>query len=206
MAPPMPQPGRVAFVVGNASDPTPGDRRMAAHLRERGLEVRLVDHSQPTMAIGGGGLILLSASCASTNIAGSFRDVPQPVISLEAFVLDDMGLTGPERSVDHDEDQATTIAIASTHELTAGLSGVLTISPSMANMAWGRPVPGAIRVATLAANADKAAVFAYDRGTPMIGLSAPARRVAFFASDVLVETMNDDGWRLFDAAIVWAFR
>jgi hypothetical protein len=40
----------------------------------------------------------------------------------------------------------------------------------------------------------------------MMGLAAPARRVGFFATDTLSETLTDGGLALFDAAIAWALR
>ena len=197
----------MAFVVGNAGDPTAGDRLMAARLREQGLEVRLVDHGQPAQALTGASLILVSASCISTNIGALFRDTPVPVVSLEAFILDDMGFVGPEKSVDLDEDQGTEVTVTNPgHELGAGLTGTFPVATATANLAWGRPAPGAVVIATIPGNAAKVAVHAYDRMGAMIGLQAPARRVAFFATDVLAETLTAEGWRLFDAAIAWALR
>jgi hypothetical protein len=38
----------------------------------------------------------------------------------------------------------------------------------------------------------------------MNGLAAPAKRVGFFATDGMTDNMNDNGWKLFDAAVDWA--
>jgi hypothetical protein len=204
--PPM-APATVAFVVGSAANPTPGDRRLAARMIERGLRVRLVDHTLPGDALSAAQLVLISASCASANIGATFRAVALPVVSLEAFVFDDMGLTGAEKSVDFDEDQGTVINITNVgHELAAGLSGSLTVAASPANLAWGRPSATAVTIAVLATSSAKTALFAYDRGTLMAGLAAPARRVGFFATETLAETLSDAGLALFDAAIAWALR
>ena len=76
----------------------------------------------------------------------------------------------------------------------------------MANLAWGRPGAGALKIAALASAPGKTALFAYDRGTLMAGLAAPARRVGFFATETLAESLTPGGLALFDAAIAWALR
>ena len=52
-------------------------------------------------------------------------------------------------------------------------------------------------------SAERAVVFAYEAGDAMPGLTAPARRVFFFASAGAARELTADGWRLFDAAVRW---
>jgi hypothetical protein len=39
----------------------------------------------------------------------------------------------------------------------------------------------------------------------MVGLTAPARRVGLFASQTATDRLNDNGLKLFTAAIEWAW-
>jgi hypothetical protein len=72
-------------------------------------------------------------------------------------------------------------------------------------MSAGAPGQWVVRLATSPdANPQPSAIFAFDAGAPMVGGTAPARRVGFFMGDDTAETMNDWGWKLFEAAINWA--
>ena len=62
---------------------------------------------------------------------------------------------------------------------------------------------GAVVVANMPDDASKAAIFAYEANAPMVGLTAPARRVGLFL-DYGEIAYSDDAWTLFDAAVRWA--
>jgi hypothetical protein len=47
-------------------------------------------------------------------------------------------------------------------------------------------------------------IFAYDTGDAMAGINAPTRRVGFFAGKDTPAVLNENRWRLFDAAVRWA--
>ena len=54
-------------------------------------------------------------------------------------------------------------------------------------------------------SAHHSAVFAYERGSEMLGGRAPARRVALFLGNGrVIRSLTPDGWRLFDAAVAWS--
>lgn len=73
-------------------------------------------------------------------------------------------------------------------------------------MPWGKPASNAIKIATLPSDSSKAVIFAYDKGASMVGMTAPARRVAFMFSDTSPTVMDNSWWAawLFEAAITWA--
>jgi len=89
------------------------------------------------------------------------------------------------------------------HPLAAGLSGTVHVTTGISRMGWGSPGPLATWVATFPGRPDQAAVFGYERETPMFELKAPARRVGLFAAHETVPDLTAAGWALVDAAISW---
>ena len=97
------------------------------------------------------------------------------------------------------------IAISSSsHPLAAGLSGTVTVLSSSDVMYWGVPNGNAAKVATLTGDSNKATLFAYESGSSMPGLTAPAKRVGFFLGDNSGTKLTNDGWQLFETAVSWA--
>ncbi len=72
-------------------------------------------------------------------------------------------------------------------------------------MSWGKPGLGAITIATVYGQPDKAAIFAYEKGATMdYETLAPARRVMFFLDNDTFTNLSPAGVALFDAAVDWA--
>jgi hypothetical protein len=69
-------------------------------------------------------------------------------------------------------------------------------------MSWGQPATASIVVARIAGN-PRTAIFAYEKGAPMVGLTAPGRRVGFFFGDTTATAPTLQGWAFFDAAVKW---
>jgi hypothetical protein len=71
--------------------------------------------------------------------------------------------------------------------------------------AWGKPAQGA-KIIAYKRSLDTALIFCFERGSQMVGMKAPARRVAFFfdRTNSTVRYLNDNGWKLFEAGINWA--
>ena len=91
------------------------------------------------------------------------------------------------------------------HPLAAGLSGSVRVMSQPQILSWGLPAPAAVVIASYTGAApDVAVIFAYENGAVMAGGTAPARRVGLFLHDGrAVKALNDQGWRLFDAAVAW---
>ena len=71
-------------------------------------------------------------------------------------------------------------------------------------MNWGKPGLGAITIATLRGEPDKAAIFAYEKGATMNSeFLAPARRLSFFLWQNTFEQLRPEGLALFRAAVLW---
>jgi hypothetical protein len=69
----------------------------------------------------------------------------------------------------------------------------------------GKPGLGAVIIATVRGEPEKASIFAYEKGATMNGeFLAPARRVSFFLWQDTFDQMRPEGLALFKAAVLWA--
>lgn len=149
-------------------------------------------------------LIVISDSISSGNVGDTFTNVALPVVTWESGLYDDMQLTGTVVGVDYNYINAQTQLdiVDSSHPLAGGLTtGVTTVMDASSRFFWGAPAADAVTVATIVGAPGSSAIFAYDTGDGMVGMTAPARRVAFFNGDGL--DYNAQAWQLYDAAITW---
>jgi glucose/arabinose dehydrogenase len=155
----------------------------------------------------GRALVVVSSSVASPDVGAKFRATKTPVLSCEAYVFDDMGMTGPSLSSDYGAaaNQRQLVMVTPSHPMAAGLSGTVTVTTAAANFSWGEPAATAVVIARLPGTpATRAGIFGYEKGAAMVGLSAPGRRVGFFLGDKAAASLTSQGWALFDAAVRWA--
>jgi hypothetical protein len=195
--------GAVVMVVGNPAMLSMGDTRLRTLLLDRGFQLRVADdNAVPDVA--GAMLVVITGSCASATLTNKYRDVPLPVVSMEAAAFDDMGWTaGTENDFGETMSSGISIVMAN-HPMAAGLSGNIGVVSMAATFGWGRPSPAAQRVATLQGMADRATIFGYTRGAMTVSGQAMARRVGFFASDSAAPFLGPNGVALFNAALDWA--
>jgi hypothetical protein len=204
--PPTPRPRTALFVVGNPANLSPADERTEEELEKLTFAVTVADDAGPATAANGLGIVVISASAADATVAGKFKDSATPVVVLESFIYDDMGMTDDTANTDFGAANGTQIAIAAgDNPLAAGLTGNVAIVTAAAAIHWGVPGSGGKLVAALANNQQRAALFSYEKGAAMVGLMAPARRVGLFASQTATDRLNANGLKLFAAAIEWAW-
>ena len=138
------------------------------------------------------------------EISALLRNSSVPVVATEEALFRPMGMTGNLESFHFGYYDTQDIQlVAPDHPLSAGFSGAVNVSEQPQEIAWGRPGVGAVVVANMPDDASKAAIFAYEANVPMVGLTAPARRVGLFL-DYGEIAYSDDAWTLFDAAVRWA--
>lgn len=213
--------GEVLLIRGGGADaPDAPDQLMIQHLEGLGFTVvQAIDADVSADDLSGRTLVVISAT-SSGNVLRQrlpdlgLREASVPIVTCESSTFDLLGLTGPRFDVgqsgrngfgsspDHDN-----IEIEATgHPLAAGLHGRLRISSAPVALSWGAPAAGAINVANLGGARSRGlkVQFAYDKGAPMVGLVAPARRVACFISVDAAEQLTAEGWQLFDAGVRWA--
>jgi hypothetical protein len=214
MAPEVPEVRTALLVVGDTATLTVGDAKLKTLLEGRGFTVTLASHSASAAGATGKTLVVLSSTVASNTLLAKYKDVAVPVLDLESSVFDDMKLTGATETTDYDEELANEIFVLpgmQVHPMAANLNGRLTVSSGGPNDCcgtnWGKPAASAVAIASwgTSVNANKIAIFGYDRAARMVdGFIAPARRVGLFAADSTAQWLTPNGVMLVNAAIEWA--
>jgi len=196
------------------------DKEVLAHLEQSGHRVTVVE--------GPGGqnvpatmpdvcqydLVMLSSSVSSNkwtherNWIGRLRTMPVPLLTWENDLLDDLAYTGLQRYHDFAEIEKGHYLwlVRAPHPLAAGLSaGLNTWMTGGKPAGFGRPAPGADIIMTIPGEPEKAMFFAYEKGATMYhDFIAPARRVFIGLDNNTFAHLNDNGRKLFDAAVQWA--
>jgi hypothetical protein len=196
---------RALWVLGDLDVAATADAVFHQRLIDLGYDVTLVLNPDAQVEdVGDHCLVVLSAVGSSGDIGSEFRDVPVPVVTLEAFLYDDMGMVAgePESGV---TSPATDVEIVDAgHPMAAGMAGVVSVYPGGSELGWGVVAPAAQVVAIATDDASHATIFGYEAGAMMPGLMAPARRVGFTASGANGAGPTPQGVELFEAAVAWA--
>jgi hypothetical protein len=184
------------------------DAKLKMRLEAKGFTVTVGDDAGPDTLAEGMSLVVLSGGAASATLGTKYRATPVPLICLEAFAFGAMNMTGPTRDTDFGQVNGTQIAVVlGTHAIAAGHpAGNLPVATATTSLGWGVAAATAERIATLVGMANRNTAFAYEAGTMMVGMVAPARRVGLFATAPTPDRLNMAGWDIFDAAIDWATR
>jgi len=183
-----------------------GDAAVRTHLEATGYTVYLIDEGAASSADAEGkAAVLISSSVSSSQVNTKFTDVAVPLLSWEAYLYDDLQMTGPGfysgYGTTNDPKDITITNV--THPLAAGLSGNVRLSDNTSGLAWGIPSAQALTIAQVIDNANWQVIFAYEAGATMVGMNAPARRVGFGMRNETATQMTIEGWALFDAAMCW---
>lgn len=194
------------LLVGANTRPTPPDAALRDVMEAAGYEVVLADDN----AVGAGSVegfdvVFVSSSIKPFVVKAKLRDVTVPVVNTEPFLHDDFKMTANLAAHRGETGAFTQVTIVDdSHPMAAGLDGTVTTNTDATGFSFGRPVAAAQVIATLPGSADQAAIFAFDAGDSLNGISAPARRVGLFLSYDTPRTLTDDGAALVVAALDWA--
>jgi uncharacterized repeat protein (TIGR01451 family) len=193
------------FVVGSTTL-TPSDAFVKARLEGLNHTVTVMDGATVTTADAAGkALVVVSSTVNPTSVGTKFRTVAVPVLTWESGILNNMGMTGSTNKDFGTKSGQTQISITNpTHPLAAGVTGTATVVTSAKTFNWGKPNANAVPIATIFGDSAKTAIFGYEPGVAMPGLTAPARRLAIFLGDDSAEMLNNNGIFLLNAAIKWA--
>lgn len=197
--------GSALLVIGASA--TAGDNALKGRLESLGFTTTVKPGSAATTSDATGkSIVVIAGTAVESQVTTKFKTVAVPVLVSRHVLFDNMGMTGTTSGTHYGATGAQTqVAIrAPTHPIAAALSGTVTVGGAASTFSWGAPPAGATKVASLVSDANKATVFAYEAGATMVGLTAPARRVGFFAADATAANLTADGGRLFDAAVAWA--
>jgi hypothetical protein len=196
--------GKALLVTGVGAPAA--DNPIEARLRALGLEVTRRGHDVATAADGAGAkVIVISETTTSAAVGDKFKPAAAPVVVLEPWLFDDMGMTGAGEGTDYGlEMMATQIALVAGGPLAAGLSGTVTVASAASPIGWGVSPAGAMKIATVVGQTARATIFAYEKGAALAAGTAAGRRVGFFLHSGGTAALSANGGKLFDAAVTWA--
>jgi hypothetical protein len=193
---------KALLVVGSATLNT-GDAAVKSRLEGLGYAVTLKTVAVTADATGKD-VVVISSTVTAANVNTKFRTVSAPVIVWESNLYDDMGMVDPQANMGSSTSE-NNMNVTGTHPLTAGLlAGTYAAYSSPDMMSYGAPAASAIKIASLSSNSSLPVIFAYDKGTPMVGITAPGRRIGLMLGDVGASKLGWAGGLLFNAAVTWA--
>jgi hypothetical protein len=192
----------------------PGDVAIQDSLEALGLDVVTVPHDVvATSDADGMAFVYVSSTCSSGNITNKFKDVSIPVIMIEPYALDDMGMTVDADSGRFFQAVQRDMWIESEgHFLAAGLTGEVQVFDDLEiQSGQGRPGPEGYRIASyLQEDEDPpwpvyGAIFAYEQGAMLADSTIAAGRRYFAGfNDMGTFYLTETGWKLWHAAVYWA--
>jgi hypothetical protein len=178
-------------------------------LRSLGFTVTGANEATPAEDARTQDLIIISESVDAIDVGTKYRYVTIPLLTFENDLLGELGMTALKNGRDYgtDDEQRFIWLVNAPHPLAAGLAAGIqnVLTDEHCKMNWGKPGLGAVTIATLRGDPEKAAIFAYEKGATMNGeFLAPARRVSFFLWQDTFDQMRPEGLALFKAAVLWA--
>jgi hypothetical protein len=204
----------ILFVTGS-STPNGSEAALKTRMENLGFVVTVKaagsnqNSAVKTTDADGKAAVLISSTVTPANVLAKFRHVPVPVLLWEFDLLDDQGMTETTAGFFGTEPNQGSLSILdAAHPMAAGLTDAPTVVSPNSSFTWGKPNVNAIKVASLTSDATRIAIFGYDTGALMPGLPnglpSPARRMAFFLTDMNGANLTvPHGTSLFDAAIKW---
>jgi hypothetical protein len=151
--------------------------------------------------------VIFFASTISGPATSLMRVWKKPVIACETVLFNAMDLCGPQTGVDFGNipDSINDISIvAPSHPLAAGFSGTVTVVNQALALPWCTPAASATVVSTIPNQPTQATIFCYEAGAPLYDAApAPDRRVGMLLKMEVALNLNENGWKLFDAAVNW---
>ena len=145
-------------------------------------------------------LVIPSHRCRGNRV---FAEVAVPIICWHAVWYEDLGMSDPA-TAKSDALKPVTLKF-NEHPLVAGVAFPNGPSAKLNVYATGEPAPRAEIIASVLDQPKKAAIFGYEKESPMYGFTARARRLAFSvdvrnSADAPAELSK----KLFIAAVKWA--
>jgi hypothetical protein len=178
-------------------------------LRSLGFTVTEANEATPVDAVKTQDFVIISETVDAIDVGTKYRYVTVPLLTFENDLLGELGMTALKSGRDYgtDDEQRFIWLVNAPHPLAAGLDAGIqnVLSDEHCKMNWGKPGLGAVTIATLRGEPEKAAIFAYEKGATMNGeFLAPARRVSFFLWQDTFDQLRPEGLALFKAAVLWA--
>ena len=193
------------------------DEPLIARIKALGFDVAVKSDTEFNAAADSVGkvAIYISESVSSGNIVDSFNNIAVPIITSEAYIYDDMGLTLPTTDTDFGSN-TTSISgkvVKSEHPIMKGVAIDFkfvsrdSIDPPP-NVCWGI-VPAVNALVVDPDLPERAIIFAYEKGEMSMeaifpSYAFPEKRAAITLHTTFVDGISPDMYKIFDNAIIWA--
>ena len=189
-----------------------GDAAVQEKMEGLGFEVvAALDADVDSTWADGMDFVYVSSTTSSGNITNKFKNAPVPVIMIEPYALDDMGM-----SLDTDTTryfqafQRNMVILQEGHFLSAGLTGEVVVVDSLEiQSAQAYPGPEGVLIAeyyrdVTDENMIYGAIYAYEKGAMLADSTVAAERRYFAGwNDKGAGYFTEDGWKLWQAAVDW---
>ncbi len=191
----------VMFVVGD-EDLDSEDQRIKSHLEQQlGFAITVFadeDADKPELA-NPFDLVLVSSSVDPRVLGNDLESVKVPLMTWDPFMFNKLGMTSGEINTGFGfttEAFPKITVSAMDHPMAAGIGRANVALYSITQpLPFGKPEEDAIIVAKAG---DDAILFGYD-----IDGTTTSRRTAFPLRDKFLHLLSDEGWKMFDAAVLW---
>jgi len=191
-----------------------GDTAVQTKLESLGFEVLAVNHTEASAEYADGmDFVYVSSTVSSGNVTTKFKDVENPVIMIEPYAQDDMGMSLDTDSTRFFQSVQRNMAIgAEGHFLAAGLSGEVETF-ILLEIQSGQGIPGGegVLIASYVQEegdegwSNYGAIYAYEKGALLADSTVAAGRRYFAGwNDEGVANLTEAGWKLWQASIDWA--
>ena len=208
MASPVESNVKEALLVVGKTPVRSSDRELKIRLERLGYLVHLIDDDRVAEIDGEDkDLIVISESVWSALVGETFTRIDVPVICFESFLYDDLKMTESSPNKDYGNTRCRdTIKIdLPDHPIAAGARDKVKVTDRPRRLGWAIPLPSSTIIASPVNESNRATIFAYDAGAPLVdGMIAPARRIGMFPHKNSASQFTAAGWDLFDAAVEWA--
>jgi hypothetical protein len=194
----------LAVVLVDAKNPVhANDAVLEDRIRQIGFTVEERSYVDPIDAGQGIAVVVLSSTLLAGELDARLPDQPIPMVVLEAFSYNRLGMTDLAQGGDFGAIDGTSIDVVPGPFASGSAGNVIVHMPASA-INYGRPSPDAIIGARLPGVADAASTFGYEKGAAMFGRTAAARRVGVFLRTGTIGSLTPSAWDLFNAAVRWA--
>ncbi len=209
--------GNLAIMIVNGDEASESDFAVRERLQNVfGFDVLLVDDTtvengafsaeeasglDPTL------IFVSSTTLSGRVVAQPWHELAVPIVNVEQATADDFQLvTGNGQA---NNIQGTVEIVDPSHPLAAGFdAGEIAYMEGQirTGVHWGTPVEESTVVAHRVGNPNQVLIYGIEEGAELLDFTlAPARRVQFgITGDNNFSVFNDNGIKLFDAAVAWA--
>ena len=200
------EPVPVALLVTSNFQEAPNDKALKERVEYAGFRVSQASGelvvSNVSAYTDGMALVVISPTVVSGQLGGALTDITVPILNAEALIHGAMKMTGLTQDTDFGivADQWSIDVTNPHHPIGAEISGLKQMATDVSPFGWGEPGPSGTVIATTA-NGAHPTIFAYEKGAAMVGMNAPARRVAFFGAPSF---STSAGETVISAAVAWA--